>query len=66
MKLEMRSLGPPFRETIGLSAKLRILVSVQNSGVLGGFCLLLSHLNARFANVFVDIHFIDYKFGLVC
>ena len=37
MKLEMRSLGPPFPETIGLPAKLRILVSVQNSGVLGGF-----------------------------
>ena len=40
-KLEMRSVGPPLPETIGLPTRLvlSILVRVQNSGILGDFGL---------------------------
>ena len=40
-KLEMRSVGPPLPETIGLPTRLVlcILVRVQNSGILGDFGL---------------------------
>ena len=45
-KLEIRSVGPPLPETRGLPTGLNlcILVSVQNSGILGGFWPELSHL----------------------
>ena len=40
-KLEMRSVGPPLPEMIGLPTRLVlcILVRVQNSGILGDFGL---------------------------
>ena len=45
-KLESRSVGPPLPETIGLPTGVGfyILVSVQNSRILGGFWPVLSHL----------------------
>ena len=45
-KLEIRAIGPPLPEIIGLptGVGLCILVSVQNSGILGGFWPESSHL----------------------
>ena len=45
-KLEIHSVWPPQPETIGLptGVALCILVSVYNSGILGGFWPELSHL----------------------
>ena len=58
IKLEMRSVGPPFPETIGLPAKfgLWILVSVENSGTYSEWILTIAEpLESRFVNAFVNI-----------
>ena len=67
IKLEMRSVGPPFPEIIGLPAILGFVDFSQRVEFRypGWILTIVEPLESRFVNVFVDIQFIDYKFDFV-